>query len=518
MPPYGGPVTTTALTYSATEHEFVETVDRLVLTSDTEKLIGLLSEEHVVYLQKSTAATARMRAWILVGFGKIGLCQDSLIYAIEELESGIEPYLVAAAAIALRAYPTKDTSFARYLINAIANIRFHDEPVRFARYGEYSEDESCTAITEILKTLVWLGVTSLSQNDIELLRSLPEFHQPIINRLALYETVDSQNNSHTCCELPSLFGRFAIPVGSKVDEADLAEVLFEDQDGNVVSFHEFFTDTPTIVAFFYTRCDNPYKCSLTVSKLANVRRYLQNQNSEQPISVAAITYDPDFDNCDRVRTYGADRGIVFDSNTRLLRCIRGMDTVRKYFRSGSNFIGTLINRHRIEAFVLDSTGKVFATFQRTRWKEAELIDAALHADQRTDTPVCGKRLDQGSTRSAQRGWRSFFGGFLSMLPPAAVAFFPKCPMCWAAYFSAIGLSGFELPYVSWLYPVLWFFLGVHIISSGLRSKRNGAWASFGLTAAGAGLLVLPFGQWSKLVAICMIGIGSLLGSKKEPTL
>ena len=251
MPPYGGPVTTTALTYSATEHEFVETVDRLVLTSDTEKLIGLLSEEHVVYLQKSTAATARMRAWILVGFGKIGLCQDSLIYAIEELESGIEPYLVAAAAIALRAYPTKDTSFARYLINAIANIRFHDEPVRFARYGEYSEDESCTAITEILKTLVWLGVTSLSQNDIELLRSLPEFHQPIINRLALYETVDSQNNSHTCCELPSLFGRFAIPVGSKVDEADLAEVLFEDQDGNVVSFHEFFTDTPTILSLIH---------------------------------------------------------------------------------------------------------------------------------------------------------------------------------------------------------------------------------------------------------------------------
>ena len=43
----------------------------------------------------------------------------------------------------------------------------------------------------------------------------------------------------------------------------------EDQDGARVTFGEFFAGKPSVVAFFYTRCDNPNKCSLTITKLGS---------------------------------------------------------------------------------------------------------------------------------------------------------------------------------------------------------------------------------------------------------
>ena len=44
-----------------------------------------------------------------------------------------------------------------------------------------------------------------------------------------------------------------------------------------------------------------------------------------------------------------------------------------------------------------------------------------------------------------------------------IAFFPKCPLCWAAYmslFSSIGLT--QIPYMPWLLPVLMVMLAIHL--------------------------------------------------------
>jgi hypothetical protein len=44
-----------------------------------------------------------------------------------------------------------------------------------------------------------------------------------------------------------------------------------------------------------------------------------------------------------------------------------------------------------------------------------------------------------------------------------VAFFPKCPMCWAALMSALGVASVaQLPYMGILFPVLVAMLGVHL--------------------------------------------------------
>ena len=51
-----------------------------------------------------------------------------------------------------------------------------------------------------------------------------------------------------------------------------AELALENQDGARLSFSEAFSGRPTALAFFYTRCMNPEKCSLTVTRLARLAR------------------------------------------------------------------------------------------------------------------------------------------------------------------------------------------------------------------------------------------------------
>ncbi len=68
-----------------------------------------------------------------------------------------------------------------------------------------------------------------------------------------------------------------------------------------ITYGEFFRGQPSIVVFFYTRCDNPQKCSLTVSKLARVQQQLAERGLADQVRTAAITYDPGFDLPERLR-------------------------------------------------------------------------------------------------------------------------------------------------------------------------------------------------------------------------
>jgi hypothetical protein len=57
----------------------------------------------------------------------------------------------------------------------------------------------------------------------------------------------------------------------------IASVMLQDQKGALITFKDFFQGQPSIVVFFYTRCDNPMKCSLTIAKLARVQKILEAQ-------------------------------------------------------------------------------------------------------------------------------------------------------------------------------------------------------------------------------------------------
>src|SRR4029453_2136689 len=69
------------------------------------ELIDLLREDHEIYDQRGTAAVVRLRGWVLLALACTGITDETLVFVLEELDTGLDPYLVAAAAGALRSYP-----------------------------------------------------------------------------------------------------------------------------------------------------------------------------------------------------------------------------------------------------------------------------------------------------------------------------------------------------------------------------------------------------------------------------
>jgi len=84
-----------------------------------EELTGLLREDHSFYHQRGTAATVRMRGWVLLALARAGMADAALSFILEELDTGTDPYLVAAAACALRSCAAPSPEFAPFVMRAI---------------------------------------------------------------------------------------------------------------------------------------------------------------------------------------------------------------------------------------------------------------------------------------------------------------------------------------------------------------------------------------------------------------
>ncbi|WP_442180679.1 SCO family protein [Rhizobium leguminosarum] len=110
----------------------------------------------------------------------------------------------------------------------------------------------------------------------------------------------------------------------------------------------------TLVAFFYTRCMNPAKCSLTVTRLASIARNLEQSDAASDLLVLACTYDPDFDLGPRLEAYGRDRGFPFGDKSMMVRCVNGWDLLRNAFKLKVGYSAATVNDHAREIFLVGS--------------------------------------------------------------------------------------------------------------------------------------------------------------------
>src|SRR5262245_46744209 len=328
-----------------------------------------------------------MRGWVLLALGRVGVSDAALLFVLEELDTGVDPYLVAAAARAPRSYPNRSAAFAPFVMRALTNIRYHDEPVSFENYGEYAVTSTGTStVRELLVTLAWLGPHAREVlSEVESLRARPgglskKLLIDVDRAVEAIRDTDQVDDlgTHSCCTPPSgLSNVFSWARISRRGSEPIEQTVFEDHDGASITFKEFFRGHPSIVVFFYTRCYNPLKCSLTVTKLARVQKLLQAPGVSDEIHTAAITYDPAYDLPKRLRSYGKDRDLRMNARHRMLRAIDGVNALRSHFKLGVNFIESLVNRHRIEAYILDAEGRIAASFQRLHWDEEQVVDRAI---------------------------------------------------------------------------------------------------------------------------------------------
>ena len=105
----------------------------------------------------------------------------------------------------------------------------------------------------------------------------------------------------------------------------------------------------------------------------------------------------------------------------------------------------------------------------------------------------------------------------SVLLSVVIAFFPKCPLCWAIYMSMFGSMGLaRLPYMKWLLPVLVAFLAIHLFFL-YRRIRIAGYLPLVMSVIGAVIIIgcrmfFPLVEWPLITGIICIISGSLLNS------
>jgi protein SCO1/2 len=434
-----------------------------------------------------------MRGWVLLALARRGLPDAALVFVLEELETGVDPYLVAAAARALRSRAGPRAEFVPRILRALENVGFHDDLVSLDGYGAYVVGEGgTTAVKELEETLRWI-----------------EDGVPAVDR----EEVD-------CCDGFAGLGRRSWK-RAKDREAALDAVTFEDQDGRTTTYRDFFRGRPAMVVFFYTRCENPQKCSLTIAKLAQAQKLLAERGQDDRVRTAAITYDPAFDLPARMEGYGRSRGVRMDPDHRMFRCTSGFDDLRRCFGLGAGFVGSLVNRHRIELFLVDSAGRISASFERLHWDVAEVVsDATALADAPAPAPAAPAPPAPPPRARSGIGWHA-----LGIFSSVVTAFLPKCPMCVAAYLSVFGIASVErIPYSPVLLPLFGVLLLLNLLVTWARCRATGRFAGFALSATGAvtilvGRLVLNL-PYAGPIGVALTVVGSLgtvvWGARRRP--
>jgi protein SCO1/2 len=488
-----------ALDGALSEPGFAAYVAALAESGRRDRFADLLREDHEVYAQRSAATVIRMRGWVLLMLARIGVTDSELLFVLEELDTGNDPYLVACAARALHAHAQPTPAFAPFVMRAIHNIRYRDEPVSFEEYGAYAlSTDGTSPMHELLAVLSWLGPAAKAVlSELVSLRGLSKkWHTEIDRTIELIRAGDGAE----CCALPLPKSVLSWAFGARRKAESLGDIVLQDENGVDRDFGALFQGHPSIVVFFYTRCDNPQKCSLTITKLARIQQLLQERGFAERVHSAAITYDPDFDLPERMRAYAVNRGVALDARHHMLRATSGADTLRRHFELGVNFVESLVNRHRIEVFILDADGRISAFFQRIHWDVREVVDRAIQvceeiAHQSDPPPV--SQLDGGAASS-----------MLGLLSSIGIAFFPKCPVCWAAYLSMLGIAGVEqIPYSPWLQPLMIGILMVNLASVWQRGRQTGRFVAFYLVAAGAfALIALRLALGWELAGVCGIAL------------
>jgi len=199
------------------------------------------------------------------------------------------------------------------------------------------------------------------------------------------------------------------------------------------------------------------------------------------VNVAGITYDPGFDLPDRLKKYGEHRGVQFSERHRLLRASDGMDSLWEHFKLGVNFVESLVNRHRIEVYILDREARIAASFERVRWAEHDVVQRAVEL---LNEPVNSLAVRKGTLFPDSH--KHFASPLFGTLVALALALFPKCPLCWAAYLSLFGIAGLQsVPYSPWLQPVLAMLLAFNLTSVWVRARAVHRMAPFYFVAIGA---------------------------------
>jgi cytochrome oxidase Cu insertion factor (SCO1/SenC/PrrC family) len=338
-------------------------------TSDAD-VDDLLREDGPAYTGLTSGQAEILRGSILLALASHELPDAASRYALDDIAAPHGAFAVAAAVRALRSSvaPLSEAA-AAVLLRAAHQLANRDDIVVLPAKLGALEGESTSVMVEVLLTLAWLP--SVGETAAESLRVLRSQSPPACSSTTMAEldrTLDALTGRVTkpCC---SGSRKLSVTPTLRTLEAQLGDVKVEDQNSCCGDLGHFLGGVPALLAFFYTRCNNPEKCSLTITRLARVRQALERYGLGETANVFAVSYDPVYDTAERLRSYGAARGMVFSDRCRLLRTVGEFEYLRQALELRVGYGPAIVNSHAIELALLDGAGRAIRVMSGTGWDE-----------------------------------------------------------------------------------------------------------------------------------------------------
>jgi len=488
------------------DDEVAAWIDSMRDTGKAKALVPLLRHDNPIYAQRSTNEVIRIRGYLMATFAQIGLPDNGVNDLLAELDSAHSPYLVAGAAIGLRGSRKPIAPFMRALLDALQRLQYDDDAVCFEQFKpDWQRYVGKSALTELLLTVEkFSDQLPIHAKELQLLstetRLSTEGHL-ICNRIVKLQRRYKTERKVTddCCRLPVTRRRKFLSANRS-----FSGIRVQDQDGHFHILSELMKQKPTLLTFFYTRCDNVYRCSLTITRLGRLQKALKQAGSTQEVQVLAISFDPAFDFPFRMKAFAHHRGFQCNEQAMCLRVESGMEHLLGCLQPGVNFNDGLVNQHAVAFFLFDRFGFLERLISSIEWNEQQLVkDLAKLRHQKT---TFFNRI------------RNSVGSVASIGYSILLAFFPKCPLCAAAYLSALGISSASvMRYHQLLLPVLLLLLGWHMLSVARRGWQRNWYLPLICSLAGSLCVVwsafgTPDSNWWSYAGILLIGTGSLLNS------
>lgn len=335
-------------------------------------LLESLDERAAVYDGLDRAAAERLRGSVLSRFADAGLPAEALPLILEELDSGDSPYGIAAAAQALAGWsPPFPSRIAVALMAAADRLLYADDAIAFAPEATDAARRT-TVLTEIFTALGRCASDAAPVlprlTEIAAMSPRP-FSAGVARALDGAVIAIGRAGASCCCSPPE--PQDAPAAALAPGATALADLKLQDQHGHIAPFASVFDRPVNLVAFFYTRCMNPTKCSATIETLAGVQAALGPR--AETCRIGALSYDPVFDTPARLESYGLDRGIGARSPVRLLRSVDGIEPLIAAFDLAVGYGETTVNRHRVEVFLIDRDGVILASILRRRFTVEDVL-------------------------------------------------------------------------------------------------------------------------------------------------
>ena len=343
-----------------------------------ETVSGLLSYRSALYQQRDKAIVARLRAYLFATLADIGVpaaAEPALLDVLAHVDERMSPVEVGAAARAAAALGARGHRFAPYLASVLST-RISEEEFTLAHFEPRFLPADATTIQ--LEAIRALGEIA-AHDDLSTLEALQGF-------AALPAASGADPRAIRAAQLAAgrVAGRAASAPGAEASAdpwitADHRAAPLEldvpvtDQDG-IPRRLEGLLDRPAFVVFFYTRCQNDAKCSMTMSNLAFLQRHLAREGLADRVRLLAITYEPQFDTPQRLHGFATDRGLLPGEDALVLQVdpARQQQVIDQLLVPVS-YNAAWVSAHGVESSLLDARGRLVRKYSVVLWDNDALV-------------------------------------------------------------------------------------------------------------------------------------------------